>query len=236
VRLEAEALVVRYGARAALAGVDLVIAPGERVAVLGPSGSGKTTLLRALHLLVAPTSGRVRVDDAVAGDADRRAALSRFGLLQQRPGLVAGTALANVAFPLRARGLARRAAEARARDALARVGLAERAEDDAARLSGGEAQRVALARAVVADPEVILVDEGTNQLDPATARVAESVLLEEARRGASLVVVTHSPAQARRLAARVAFLDGGRVVADGPTAAVLDHVDSPAIRAFVERA
>ena len=208
----------RFGTIVALDRVDLEVARGKVVAVLGPSGSGKSTLLRLLALVDEPTSGAVELFDEAAPRRGRtRLGLQRrIGLVQQTPGLLRSSARDNVAFPLRARGVARREAGSAAGALLDELGLGPRADASASTLSGGEAQRVALARALVADPALLLVDEGTNQLDPGTARLAERVVLERAR-GAAVVWVTHSVSQARRVADRVLYLEGGR--ATGPVEA-----------------
>lgn len=214
------------GVRAlALQGVSLRAARGETHAVLGPSGSGKSTLLRVLCGLEPPREGTVRVDGA---RLDALATRRRIGYVQQQPGLLRGSALANVTLPLRARGIRD---DAPARAALARLGVAPQARS--VNLSGGEAQRVALARAIVTSPDALLLDEPTNQLDPEGTRLVEAIVREQAARGAAIVLVTHSIPQARRLAQCVAFLEAGRVVQSGPTAAVFAD-PAPRLRAFLD--
>lgn len=206
----------------------------EILCVLGPSGSGKSTLLRLLHLLDAPDSGRVLVDGApapVEGEA-WLATVRRFALVQQTPGLLRATAWENVAFPLRARGVAREEARATAMAWLARVGLSARSGARASTLSGGEAQRVALARALTTRPDVLLLDEATNQLDPESTREVEALLREERVRGCAIVLVTHNVRQARRLADRIAFLApqqpnlyGTRALLEQPPAPLQSFLD-----------
>lgn len=233
-RLETAAVSRSYGARNALTEASFSMREGEIVAVLGPSGAGKSTLLRLLHLIEAPDSGRVLIDDEPAPTSAkaRRALMRRIGLAQQRPGLLRATAVDNVAFSLRAHGIPRDQARVRARHALRALGLADRALADARDLSGGEAQRVALARATVHDPEALLLDEATNQLDPQSARLVEAHLRSQRARGAAIALVTHQVAQARRVADRFVLVERGRIVDEGDIAA-LDAPRTDALREFL---
>lgn len=209
----------RYGPRLALSVGALDIAAGEILAIVGPSGAGKSTLLRLLNFLEPPTAGELRFEgERVA--AGRPAALEqrrRVTTVFQRPSLLRMSVRENVAYGLRLRGHAD--AVARAEAQLRRVGLAERAGDPAAHLSGGEAQRVALARALAIDPDVLLLDEPTANLDPANVRLIEATVLQDRRaRGGACVWVTHNLAQARRVADRVALLLDGQLVEVAPMA------------------
>jgi putative ABC transport system ATP-binding protein len=197
-----------------LKGVDLAIAPGEAVALVGPSGSGKSTLLTLLAGLEAPTAGAVEVDgtDLATLSADARAdwRRDRVGIVFQSFHLLAGlSALDNVALPLRMAG-ARDAAD-RAREMLARVGLADRVDHRPLALSGGEQQRVAIARALVHRPSLLLADEPTGNLDEATGQRVRELLFDLHRASAAtLVLVTHDPAFADRCD-RVLRLTDGRL-------------------------
>jgi putative ABC transport system ATP-binding protein len=210
--------VYRQGRRwvRALVGVSLHVTRGEFVAVVGRSGSGKSTLLHLLGGLDEPTSGQVLFDGHDLRDfSDRQRALlrrSRIGFVFQLFNLLPTLSAAeNVALPLLLAGESAARSRERARVALDRVGLAERAGHFPEELSGGEMQRVAIARALVADPEVVLCDEPTGSLDSATAREVLDLLrglVEAGRR--SFVLVTHDPAAAGR-ADRVIRLADGRV-------------------------
>lgn len=234
--LQARGVRVAFGGAEALRGADLAVREGEIVALLGASGSGKSTLVRALHLLLEPDAGAVLLDGQSVPPPARREAMRRLSLVQQQPGLLRAGALENVAFPLRARGGPKAEARERARAALAEVGLAHKADAPAATLSGGEAQRVAVARALVTRPEALLVDEGTNQLDPASVLLVEGLLRRERDEGRAVVLVTHSVAQARRVADRVAFLEAGRVAEEGPAREVLSAPRTQGLRAFLDAA
>ncbi|KGQ22787.1 ATP-binding cassette domain-containing protein [Thermus filiformis] len=198
----------------------LHVEPGQALAVLGPSGSGKSTLLRVLAGLEAPEEGRVEGGFRV--------------YLPQTPLLLKGSVLENAAFGLRLKGVGRREALARAEEALEEVGLLSKAHLRAQGLSGGEKVRLALARALAVGPEVLLLDEPTANLDPANARMVEALLARAKARGAALVLVTHSPAQARRLAERALFLFQGEVAEEGPVPQALREPRDPRVRAFLE--
>lgn len=233
--IRAHGLVRRLGGRAVLDGVDLEAHAGETLAVLGASGSGKSTLLRILHLLDEPDEGDLQIEGAPVprDEPSRRAARRRIGLVQQSPGLLRASVVENVAFPLRARGVARPEARRVALNRIAEVGLAQQSDADAAALSGGEAQRVALARALATRPDLLLLlDEPTNQLDPPGVRLVEALLARERARGAALVLVTHDARQARRVADRFVFLREGRVVEAGPVTR-LEAPETEALREHV---
>ncbi len=200
--------------------VDLAAGPGEVVAVLGPNGAGKTTLLRTLAGLLPLDAGHISVDGECLEDT---AAGHRLGPQDRHVGVVFQdqllfphlTALDNVAFGLRCRGVGRRAADERARAWLDRVGLGDRGSDRPGILSGGQAQRVALARALATDPTLLLLDEPLSALDVDT----RGVVRRELRRHLDafpgpVLVVTHEPLEAIALADRLVILEGGRVVQD----------------------
>lgn len=204
-----------------LRGVDLGVAVGEAVAVLGPSGSGKSTLLMVIAGLERPSSGRVAVGGCDIQDLDEDAlALFRrrhVGIVFQSFHLVqAMTALENVAVPLELGG--HDDPFQCARDALDRVGLAERVEHYPAELSGGEQQRVAIARAFAPGPDLILADEPTGNLDRATgAQVIETLFSLRAETGATLLLITHDQDLAARCS-RILTMSDGRI--DGPASAL----------------
>ncbi|HEX2029618.1 MAG TPA: ABC transporter ATP-binding protein [Nitriliruptorales bacterium] len=198
----------------ALRGVSFTIRRGEYVAIAGPSGSGKSTLLHLLGALDRPTTGVVRFDGR---DLDDLGDGELAALRNQRVGFVFQsfhllprlTALGNVALPLVYRGVPRRERLERAAGALAAVGLADRTTHRPNQLSGGQQQRVAMARAIVGDPQLILADEPTGNLDTTTGDEVMGMLraLHE-ERGTTLVVVTHEARIAARADRRIQVVDG----------------------------
>ena len=205
---------------AALRGVDFVVREGEFVAIMGPSGSGKTTLLGILGCLDRPTTGAYRLvgDEMSSVDEARRARVrgQRIGFVFQAYNLLPrSTAFKNVELPLVYAGVPAYERRRRVLDALAEVGLAERANHHPNQLSGGEQQRVAIARALVVRPSVLLADEPTGNLDSASAEEVLTLLERLNNRGATIVVVTHSEEVAER-ASRIVRLADGLVVADEP--------------------
>jgi putative ABC transport system ATP-binding protein len=192
--------------------VDLIVAPGDFVAILGPSGSGKSTLLGLAAGLDRPSEGEVRLDgreiQALSEDELARLRRGRIGFVFQSFQLLGNlTALENVLLPLELAG--RAAAAERARDLLVEVGLGERGHHYPSQLSGGEQQRVALARAFAVEPTLLLADEPTGNLDGATGAVVLDLLARlRGERGATLVLVTHDPEVASLADRRIHLRDG----------------------------
>jgi putative ABC transport system ATP-binding protein len=203
----------------ALREVDLDIAPGEFVAVTGPSGSGKSSVMSILGCLDLPSSGDYFIEGiAVQGLSKNVLAVlrnQRFGFVFQSFNLLQRTsALDNVALPLVYAGLSRSQRRARARAALERVGLGDRALATPSQLSGGEQQRVAIARAIINDPEILLADEPTGNLDSKKGEEIMELLSQLNReRGITVLMVTHDPRCAAYAPRQVRFLDG-RIAAD----------------------
>lgn len=203
----------------ALAGVDVDIGVGEFLAITGPSGSGKSTMMSILGCLELPTAGEYRIEGIAVQElaSDVLAALrnARFGFVFQTFNLLARTsALENVALPLIYAGVSPRERAERAAEALHRVGLGGREDARPNQLSGGQQQRVAIARAIVNDPEVVLADEPTGNLDSRMgAEVMDLITGLNRERGITVLMVTHDPVSAARADRRVTFRDG-RIVSD----------------------
>jgi len=238
-----------FGAHRVLDDVDLELAEGTVTVILGPSGSGKSTLLRTINHLEKIDRGQVRVNGTLIGyrqAGDRLHELPERDILRQRSriGFVFQqfnlfphlTVLENVVeAPVSAQHRRRSEVEVEARALLERVGLADKAAAYPRQLSGGQQQRVAIARALALQPDVILFDEPTSALDPELVGEVLAVIKELARDGATLVVVTHEIGFAREVADTVVFLDGGRVVEQGPPEQVIDHPAHARTRAFLDR-
>jgi polar amino acid transport system ATP-binding protein len=235
--LELRGLHKSYGALHVLKGVDLTVAPGSLVFIIGPSGSGKSTLLRCCNLLEVPDSGSVVVQgsDITRPGVDLNAMRQRVGMVFQAFNLYPHmTALGNVTLALRkVQKLPREQAEARGREALARVGLADKADSFPGQLSGGQQQRVGIARALALQPDILLFDEPTSALDPELVGSVLKVMRELRESGMTMVVVSHEMAFARALADHVVFMDHGEVVEAGPPAALFDAPSHPRLREFL---
>ena len=205
----------------ALRGIDMTVQRGEFVAVVGPSGSGKSTLLNLLGCLDTPSDGDYLLSgEAVAGlDRDQLADIRnrRVGFVFQNFNLLPQlSALENVEMPLLFGGVGRRERRKRALERLDAVGLADRVEHKPTELSGGQMQRVAIARALAMNPDIVLADEPTGNLDTGSGSDVMSVLTELWHQGATLIVVTHDKALAQR-ANRVVEIRDGLVVEDSTT-------------------
>ena len=172
----------------------------QRTVILGPNGAGKSTLLRLIHGLLHPTAGSLQWPQALSQ-----------AMVFQRPVMLRTTALANVIYGLKLKGYAAAECEQRARQALARVGLEALAKRPARLLSGGEQQRVALARAWALEPQLLILDEPTASLDPASSREVERIIKAIADTGARILMTTHNLGQARRIAEEIVFIDRGRI-------------------------
>jgi lipoprotein-releasing system ATP-binding protein len=200
-----------------LRGLDLTVAAGEVVALVAPSGAGKSTLLHIAGLLDSPDAGHVSIaGQDMAGLPDRERTEARrqdLGFVYQFHHLLPEfTAQENIVLPQLANGIGRAAAQLRADELLARVGLSARADHRPAALSGGEQQRVAFCRALANGPRLLLADEPTGNLDPATSDQVFAVLMDMVRdTGLSAVIATHNPALAARMD-RILRLEDGRLV------------------------
>jgi tungstate transport system ATP-binding protein len=218
---------VRFGAVAALVDVDFVLRAGERVALVGANGSGKTTLLRLLH-------------GQLGHLGERRAALDPRGrelaqaMVFQRPFLLRLPVWHNLMLALWLARVPRSQRAERAAQALARVGLADQRDRPARVLSGGQQQRLALARAWAVRPRVLFLDEPTASLDPGAKREVEQLIAEFAHEGMAVVMSTHNLGQAKRLATRVVYLEGGRVIVDLPNVDFFNRPLPAAAAAFVK--
>ena len=239
----------RFGDHEVLRGVDLTVDTSEVVCLIGPSGSGKSTLLRCVNFLEPYDSGEVRIEGRLIGYQDapngvRRPMAARalremrreIGMVFQHFNLWPHmTALHNVAEPLRrVRGLAHAEADERAMAMLARVGLTDKAQAYPSRLSGGQQQRVAIARALAMQPRLMLFDEPTSALDPELVGEVLEVMKSLASEGMTMLIVTHEMGFAAHVANRIAFIDSGRILDDGPPRRVFHESAEPRVRQFLQ--
>ncbi len=245
IKVQIEALSVRYGARVAVSAVTLPVYRNLISAIIGPSGCGKSTLLRALNRMndTIPgvrTDGRVLLDskDIYAADCDVIALRRSVGMVFQQPNPFPKSIYDNVAFGLRVNGLVRSRAEldARVESALRASALWEEAKDrlhrNALQLSGGEQQRLCIARALAVAPEVLLMDEPASALDPvSTAKIEE--LMIELKKDYTIVIVTHNMQQAARVSDFTAFLLNGTLVEFNPTPQLFTTPSDPRTEAYI---
>ena len=205
-----------FGDLHVLVDINLQVHRGEVIIVIGPSGSGKSTLCRCINRLETISSGRIVFDgQPLPAEGKALAKLrSNVGMVFQSFNLFAHkTILDNVTLgPTKVRGMPKAQAEARARELLERVAIANQANKMPAQLSGGQQQRAAIARALAMDPKLMLFDEPTSALDPEMINEVLEVMVELAESGMTMVVITHEMGFARRAASRVVFMDEGRIV------------------------
>ncbi len=236
-----------YQSVCVLRGINHVQERGEVVVLIGPSGSGKTTFLRCLNQLEAADAGRITIDGiSVAGGRPARTGrdLERQRQLRLRAGMVFQsfnlfphlTVLENItSAPVVVKGMARQEAQARARQLLDKVGLADKAGAYPSQLSGGQQQRVAIARALAMGPQVMLFDEPTSALDPELRGEVLGVMRQLAQEGMTMIVVTHEMQFARDIADRVLFFEGGLVAESGPPDEIFSHPRHERTREFLRR-
>ena len=223
----------------ALDGVDMDVERGEVVVIIGPSGSGKSTLLRSLNLLEVPTSGQILVDgvDLMGKKTNINLHRQKMGMVFQHFNLFPHmTVLKNMTLaPMKLLKKSKAEAEAKAKELLQTVGLADRAQAYPSQLSGGQKQRIAIVRALCMQPEVMLFDEPTSALDPEMVGEVLEVMKDLARKGMTMLVVTHEMGFAREVATRVIFMDGGVIVEEGTPSEIFDHPKSDRLQNFLAK-
>jgi len=228
-----------FGSNKVLDGISLEVAKGEVLCIIGPSGSGKSTILRCINGLESYDQGEIRIEDKVV---DRKGehirwirthvsmVFQRFNLFPHR------SVIENVIEgPVFVKKQPRELALERARALLKQVGLENKADAFPKELSGGQQQRVAIARALAMEPRAILFDEPTSALDPELVGEVLSVMRSLAEQGMTMLVVTHEMSFAKEVADRVVFMDGGKIVEEGPPAEILAHPKQERTQDFLRR-
>jgi len=213
--LEIKRLSKRFGGAVGIDECSLTLARGEKLVVCGPSGSGKSTLIRCINRMEVADSGTVAFENTALDDGPKsRAALRAIGMVFQQFNLFPHLTVVENAMlaPMRVQGLRREAARSVAMAELAKVRIADQAHKYPAQLSGGQQQRVAIARALCLSPRLMLFDEPTSSLDPETVKEVLDTMVDLARAGMSMIVVTHEMGFAKQVADRVVFMDRGRIV------------------------
>ena len=227
-----------FGELHVLKDVSLSVGKGEVVVVIGPSGSGKSTLCRAINRLETIDSGEILIEGQPLPEEGRELAAMRaeLGMVFQSFNLFAHMSiLQNVTIgPIEVLGLPKAEAEERAMELLERVGVASQAHKVPAQLSGGQQQRVAIARSIAMRPKAMLFDEPTSALDPEMINEVLDVMVDLARRGMTMIVVTHEMNFARRVADRVVFMADGAIVEEGAPDEFFDHPTTQRARDFLD--
>jgi ABC-type polar amino acid transport system ATPase subunit len=237
--IQIEAISKYYGSFTALDDVSLGVRRGEVMMVIGPSGSGKSTLLRCINHLEVPDAGRIVVDGIEVNESrgNINAVRAEVGMVFQRFELFPHlTVLDNICLAQqRVRSRSRAESEHVAQTLLEKVGIPEKLHSFPSQLSGGQQQRVAIARALAMQPKIMLFDEPTSALDPEMIKEVLDVMQDLAAEGMTMVIVSHEMGFARRAAHRVVFMDGGRIVEDGPPDQVFGAPEHDRTKLFLSR-
>ncbi|QSP95826.1 ATP-binding cassette domain-containing protein [Marinobacter salinisoli] len=213
------------GERALLGGVNLLIRDPGITVIMGPNGAGKSLFLRSLHGLITPDHGQITLGPMTVPESRHQQAM-----VFQHPVLLRRTALQNLAFA--APDIAKSDPQ-QLMAALEAVHLADRAGQPARMLSGGEQQRLALARALLSKPSLLLLDEATASLDPASVLLIESLVKAQSARGTKVILVSHDQSQARRLADEIVFISNGQVAEHRPAEQFFSAPQTPAAKAYL---
>ena len=243
--LKVENLRKSYGGTEVLRGIGFTLEKGEVLCIIGSSGGGKTTLLRCLNLLEIPTQGRITLDSEVIFDSEQAVTASeqalrrnrkRFGLVFQSFNLFPQyTVLGNVTLAPTLHGMGTaEEINARARELIARVGLADKADEYPKSLSGGQQQRVAIARALALNPDILCFDEPTSALDPEiSGEVLAAIRRLADTRRMTMIIVTHEMAFARDVSSRVIFMSDGSILEEGSPDALFAKPKTERLRSFL---
>lgn len=231
-----------FGNHHVLKGIDLTVEKGSVVTIIGPSGSGKTTFLRCLNLLEQPDSGAIRMNDQQIdcekpSKKDILALRKQTAMVFQQYNLFSHkTVLQNITEGLIiARKIKKDVAESIAHEQLKRVGLSDKSDFYPVQLSGGQAQRVGIARALALNPDVILFDEPTAALDPELVGEVLQVILEIAKTGVTMIVVTHEMEFAKRVSDHIIFMDDGRIIEQGSPLLLFNSAKEDRTKKFLHR-
>ena len=235
--IEVKGLVKSFGDLEVLKGIDQNVDEGEVLCIVGPSGSGKSTMLRCINRLEEPTGGEIYIDGELITDKNIDRIRTKMGMVFQQFNLFPHMSVLDnlTCGPVNVKKEDKAAAEEKAKKLLARVGLAEKADQFPRNLSGGQQQRVAIARALAMDPEVMLFDEPTSALDPEMVGEVLDVMKSLAKEGMTMVVVTHEMGFAKEVADKVIFMDGGYIVEQGTPEEVLSNPQMDRTKDFLSK-
>ena len=226
-----------FGNLEVLKGIDQNVDEGEVLCIVGPSGSGKSTMLRCINRLEEPTGGEIYIDGELITEKNLDRIRTKMGMVFQQFNLFPHMSVLDnlTCGPINVKKENKADAEKKAMDLLARVGLADKADQFPRNLSGGQQQRVAIARALAMDPEVMLFDEPTSALDPEMVGEVLDVMKTLAREGMTMVVVTHEMGFAKEVADKVIFMDGGYIVEQGTPEEVLSNPQMDRTKDFLSK-
>ena len=237
--IDVKSLSKSFGDHLVLNDINEHIYPGEKVVIIGPSGSGKITFLRCLNLMEYPSKGSITFDGTEITDpkSDINAIRRKMGMVFQHFNLFPNmTIKKNITLaPVRTGLMSKEAADELAMKLLRRVGLEEKADAYPSQLSGGQKQRIAIVRALAMNPKVILFDEPTSALDPEMVGEVLEVMKELAEEGMTMVVVTHEMGFAKEVGNRVLFMDGGKIVEQGPPEELFGNPKNPRLQEFLSK-
>jgi polar amino acid transport system ATP-binding protein len=237
--VQVDGVTKRFDENTVLDEVSLSVAEHDVVCLIGASGSGKSTLLRCLNLLEKVQAGTIVVDGQTIteGKVDVNALRRKIGIVFQAYNLFPHmTVLQNVTLaPRQVHNLSKRAANARAYELLERIGMRDKAEAFPDRLSGGQQQRVAIVRALAMDPKLMLLDEITSALDPQLVSEVLQLVRGLSEVGMTMIIATHEMSFAREVASKICFLDGGKILEEGPPEQIFGNPREPRTREFLAR-
>ena len=237
--IEIKNLKKQFGRLQVLKGISIDVHQGDVLAVIGPSGSGKSTFIRCINQLETPTAGQVIFEglDLTGKKVDLDKMRQKIGMVFQNFNLFNNmTVIDNItAGPIKVLGIAKEEAQKQAMELLARVGLADKAQEYPIKLSGGQKQRVAIVRCLAMKPDIMLFDEPTSALDPEMVREVLDVIRDLAHEGMTMIVVTHEMGFAREAASRVVFMDDGVIMEENEPHAFFENPKNPRLKDFLSK-
>ncbi len=237
--IEIKNLEKHFGRLQVLKGISIDVHQGDVLAVIGPSGSGKSTFIRCINQLETPTAGQVIFEglDLTGKKVDLDKMRQKIGMVFQNFNLFNNmTVIDNItAGPIKVLGIAKEEAQKQAMELLARVGLADKAQEYPIKLSGGQKQRVAIVRCLAMKPDIMLFDEPTSALDPEMVREVLDVIRDLAHEGMTMIVVTHEMGFAREAANRVVFMDDGVIMEENEPHAFFENPKNPRLKDFLSK-
>ena len=234
-------LIKRYGTKVVLNGINLEIQKGEKVAIIGPSGSGKSTFLRCLNLLEIPSAGYVIFEGnqlfPPLPKQDINKHRQKMGMVFQQFNLFPHlNAIANITMaPVKLKLMSKENAIKRAEELLEQVGLSDKRNEYPIKLSGGQKQRLAIARALIMNPDVMLFDEPTSALDPEMVGEVLNLIKDLAKKGMTMVIVTHEMAFAKEVATRILFIDEGQILEENKPKEFFENPQNSRLQEFLSK-